>query len=354
MNKKIVLTILLLFLFGCQRLPGRTRLAQFKDSPASTLTLSDDTFYNATDTLPFGLYWINKDYLSVNGMIDNPKSRWSPVAIKIPELSIVSRFEDAYSGHAKISPDGKYLITFVNAPARGNSIWGISSLTDLLESGKDTLLYSFPLDEYDLNDYAWSRDSQNLAMITIISKSGRITLQIYNLPTHSLRRVFEFVDQIKDSRLYPSGGSMSWSADGTRLAFSVGYATNINSDHSDEQSDLFIYNIEQNKLVKVTSTPNVYESYPVWHPETNMLMFITSDDPYEMGYGKLSFLANDGECIRILPGYEGITDPSWSPDGKQIAYISTDGIEFLDVEKIIPPEYLSPDTLCQTSDGSGE
>lgn len=350
MKNKIVALTFLLFLFGCQKLPGNNSPVKFEEAPASTLMLSNEVFIKATGGWPLSVYWSSEDYLSVTG---SATGDWSPVAVKLPELSIISRPSDSCSGHSKISPDGKYFLSFLSSGASG-----ISSMADLLEAGRITPIHSLPDDMmYGMEEYQWSRDSQNLAMLSVnYSEKNSITLYIYNLPTRTLKTIFEYVEQIQDTRIYLPVGDLSWSADGKRFAFSVAYETNADKDNHKTQIDLFVYNIEQNKLVKVTSTPDVNEFYPSWYPENDILMFVTSfvtsKDVNGLVNGNLSFSTNDGECIRVLPGYEGISYPSWSPDGKQIVYLSSTGIHFLEVGKIIPPEYLSPGTLCEMSDGS--
>jgi Tol biopolymer transport system component len=63
----------------------------------------------------------------------------------------------------------------------------------------------------------------------------------------------------------------------------------------------------------------------------------------------LVFSTNDGACTKTFSGLKGIISPAWSPDGKQMVFISPNGIELMDVIKVIPAEFLSPQKLCQSN-----
>jgi dipeptidyl aminopeptidase/acylaminoacyl peptidase len=343
MIKKLFSMTVFLFLLGCTGLTGKETYAQFKNSPFSSMVISDDMFEKKGASPATSLNWSNKDYLVTTGV---SLSILPIYVVNIPQLTITQVLYKNDSivpfPPCKISPDGKYI-----AYNMGSGGIGISKLSDLTTSGFVTS------DHYIENHRTrtileWSPDSQQLAMLHVGENKGFI-LEIYDLPYRSLTRVFEYDENVENTDI-DLGKGFSWSFDGEKLAFPLNYELDVSNTTGKVQSDIFIYNIKQNKLTKVTSTSNFSEKYPAWYPKGDILMFVSAPEEDFEGRidGKLVFSSNDGACVKLLPSFEGIAFPSWSPDGSQIAYLSTEGIEMLDVKGIIPQEYLSPDTLCKT------
>ena len=204
--------------------------------------------------------------------------------------------------------------------------------------------YSITSDSYvDILDvelpcnYAWSPDSSQLA--SVCHSSGGIAISFYDLPEKSIQHTFEYgendIGQIE---------RVSWSPDGTMLAFSLRY------DYADQpsQSDIFIYHLDRESLAKITNTLRDEERNPNWYPGSNVLTFmVTKANDAESLKSNLVFSTDDGKCMKTLPNIKGIVYPSWSPDGSQLAYI--DGwmdIKVLDTSQFVPLDFLSPQGLC--------
>lgn len=260
-------------------------------------------------------------------IIDASKEKITPIAIPGEEM-------DAYG--STISPDGK-LIVF-NKISDGIPIMPVSDFIVGEKSATNILNVEYP----DNSLLAWSPDSSRIAIIGI--RNNIASINIYDLANNSLKTVFEYyeaslgISTVRDRA--------SWSSDGKKIAFSLEF---VNEQSS--QSDVFSYDIDRNKLARITNTPDLTEHYPSWHSGDNVLTYITSDNAVDdMGWseGKLSFSNAEGTCKKILSGLIGIASPSWSPDGTQLAYISLDGVEVLDIKNVISSEYLSSEKLCQT------
>jgi len=192
---------------------------------------------------------------------------------------------------------------------------------------------------------AWSPDSNKLAildMAKLLNQQIGAVLYIYDTLEKRSKKIVE----ITDKNLYRVN-SISWSHDGNKIAFSLEYY----ADNYPRQRDIFIFNLVENRLIRVTSTANTDEGYVTWYPKDDILVFaFTPKGGGELGDTKLVFSTNDGACRKEFPELKGIISPSWSPDGKQMVFISIAGVELIDVAKVIHSEFLSPQKLCQASE----
>jgi Tol biopolymer transport system component len=164
-----------------------------------------------------------------------------------------------------------------------------------------------------------------------------VTLSIYDLDNQNHQQLFELP---RNDIFYVKG--LSWSPDGKYLIFSLQFET----PDQGVQSDVFIYNLDDGLLSRVTKTSDNNERSPAWYPKETIFTYTSTPNLNEYVDARLVFTTPDGLCKKVFAGLEGIGFPSWSPDGEQLAFLSSDGIEILDVSEVIPAEFLSPDALC--------
>ena len=122
-------------------------------------------------------------------------------------------------------------------------------------------------------------------------------------------------------------GSLSISPDGEWVAYTV-RTTDIEKDK--RSSDLFMVNWDGTTRVQLTHTEDGSEGSPKWSPDGKYLGFIASrggDDDSKDPKGKSQiWLLNraGGEAQRLTELVGGVSSFEWSPDGQQIAIVSSD------------------------------
>lgn len=93
----------------------------------------------------------------------------------------------------------------------------------------------------------------------------------------------------------------------------------------DGSFDIFLLDIETLQLMNLTQTPNLHEYEPSWSPDGTQIAYVTfptSEDffpfPSNVKNGDLRLIKADGSQQCIL-GVQGVA-PQWTPDGRAIVY----------------------------------
>ena len=117
----------------------------------------------------------------------------------------------------------------------------------------------------------------------------------------------------------------SWSPDGRQIVFHRVVGSRFNHE-------LFRINADGSGLTQLTDTPNSLESHPSWSPDGRQIAFAAEDAGAESeaqpaagddGTLQVYVIAADGSARTQLTSPPGRSfAPSWSPDGRQIAFSS--------------------------------
>lgn len=105
-----------------------------------------------------------------------------------------------------------------------------------------------------------------------------------------------------------SGGDYDpdWSPDGKKIAF-----TSLRGQGRLEQ--IYILNLENNKVVKLPDPSGINDSQPAWSPDGTQIAFMRA-------YTHVYVMTADGKNLRLVTQLEDVTfqnsEPAWSPDGK--------------------------------------
>ncbi len=117
------------------------------------------------------------------------------------------------------------------------------------------------------------------------------------------------------ARRLVSGGSRevwpSWSPDGSELAFFSRQATGGAED------DLFTLNLETGETQRLTTAAG-HDFCPDWSPRAGRIAFAYSRPADVRGIALLTL--SSGRVRELVDGYHRITEPAFSPDGRQLVF----------------------------------
>jgi dipeptidyl aminopeptidase/acylaminoacyl peptidase len=108
----------------------------------------------------------------------------------------------------------------------------------------------------------------------------------------------------------------AWSPDGRQIAF-------VRDDGGNR--DIWVMNPDGSGQVRLTSDP-ASDRYPSWSPDSSALVFRSNRRP-STSFDIWKMRADGSDAVRItadsgLWGQSLETDPTWSPDGLQVAFVS--------------------------------
>jgi len=149
---------------------------------------------------------------------------------------------------------------------------------------------------------AWSPDGKRVAFVSVRHDPDG---EIYVMNA----------DGTGVSRLtYSAGvdGSPAWSKDGKRIAFV--------SMRGDPAGDIYIMNDDGTGVTPVTDFDGL-DRDPAWSPDGKQIAFVSSRDALGAGTSDLYVLTLDGRQVdRLTVMAVNVHDPSWAPGGKQLAF----------------------------------
>lgn len=222
-----------------------------------------------------------------------------------------------------LSPDGRRIVYAINAVDREKDADAMTLWMLDLESGQTRQITSGPLDSAP----AFSPDGRLLAFI------GRRNAvpQVYVLPVDGGEA--RAVTQMK----HGVGATVDWSPDSKQLAFTASSAEETHDPTKPYRvtrhvyrfdglgyveklvQDVYVIAVEGGEPRRITRNRSM-NSAPQWSPDGSELAFVTTLPPE--GYRLLPALTIsdlEGNMRELVPEFSGTF--RWLPDGKRIAYI---------------------------------
>ena len=250
-----------------------------------------------------------------------------------------------YASDVQISPDGSKIVYVRNSndimsDSTRNSLW----LLDV-KSGQQLPLFA---DNFNYSQPRWSADGKQLAFIA--NSSGSRQIHLHYLAENKTAQL---------SRLPQSPANLSWSPDGTLLAFTMNVAAGeaevkqrvkkvkkpagakwsepaIVLDRARYQADgqgflkpqfrqIFVLPVTGGSARQLTSGDFHYGSDLTFSPDSKALLFSANLDPEwefqprDSNLYQLDLATNELTALTTMAGDE--SSPVFSPDGKQLAFL---------------------------------
>jgi dipeptidyl aminopeptidase/acylaminoacyl peptidase len=213
--------------------------------------------------------------------------------------------EGVSSSHARWSPDGKF-IAFLSAREEGKTqVWLLSRSGGEAERLTDTV--------QDVEDFAWSPDSCRLVLILRDASFEELQAAKEKAPK----------DGVPPEKEKKAKAQKPWVID--RLQFKldeVGYLDR-------RRTHLYVFDLAPKSLTQITSG-DYDDSEPAWSPDGKFLAFTSSrstpdaDSDYNSDIWIVAAGNTDKGAhltqVTTNPGTDN--SPTWSPDGKWIAYVT--------------------------------
>jgi len=205
-------------------------------------------------------------------------------------------------GEPAISPDGS-MVAFVR-----KSEFAIKDLYVKLIGEGDPLLVSDG--ESNVRYPAWSPDNRRIAFIrTVKNEDGEYSQTIDSIPRMGGRS-----RQHADSPWSGFGEGLSWSPDGTTLAFSE-------RENRDEPSAIFLLSLETGEKRRLTTSPADHsgDEFPRFSPDGRTVAFVRTRS-YQAGIYLVP--AEGGEPRPLVKDNSFAVGLDWTSDGREIIFSS--------------------------------
>jgi TolB protein len=249
------------------------------------------------------------------GRIDHPKSRDSR-SIAVVLACVLAATACSHDDPAPVELPGAGEIAFV--PRDPHDV-GISLLDP--ETGEVRRLTT---EVRDLTGLSWSPDGSRLAFVT----GGHEGIGIVDADGSGLRTITEGADFPAKTTFSP----VTWAPDGNQIAFAAGWVpASSNCSGLDclrrVRARIYVMDLESSALTRLTDD-DLLASSPAWSPDGSTIAFVAIpaaaldlDEPVESPQIYVSD-AGGGSARAISSFALNPTELAWSPDGASIAFVS--------------------------------
>jgi len=224
-------------------------------------------------------------------------------------------------------PDGKHIELSVVSGTQGFSgggLWVVNTEDNSREYFLD-----------GVSDALWLPDGKTLALQTLDfttdQKPQPIEIALMDIQTRKLVSIYS------NQTAAAFGAGFSSSPDGQYVVFSLLY------DFTSLASDVYILNVRAGTVNQLTH--DSVSSSPQWSPHGDLIAYEKKHGIGNQSKTSLHITLPDGSCDVEIPKIDYAISPTWSPDGKQLAFTGPDGIYVIDLEKFLGRDIYQ--NLCQ-------
>jgi Tol biopolymer transport system component len=207
------------------------------------------------------------------------------------------------------SPDGKQVTLSVNGAEKRFSksgLWVMNMEDDSLE-----LIFD------KLSDIAWPPQGNTLAFLALDHNPRRLSIYLMDIQTKESKLVYSNPKAIAFSGFSASPG-------GNSLVFSLDYGAGA------AITDIYILDVQTGIVDQLTDDGS--SSGSDWSPVGDVIVYVKSKQVGDKTIHSLHLVRPDGSCDVEVPNVDHAFSPTWSPDGRKIAFIGEDGIYILDTD----------------------